>query len=115
MITLYLQRAIYIIQENEEIKNACFEIIELPELETGLLELANVIALIDDIPAKRTAPKQVIENTPEKFPILKSVRDHPRKVRDSETPDARLKQREIKAAFDITYLFTFSDSDRLRK
>ena len=68
------------------------------------------------MPTKRTAPKQVIENPPEEFPILKSVRDHPSKVRDSEKPDARLKQKEVKTAFDnITFLFPFSDSDTPEK
>ena len=98
-----------ILQENEEIKDVSFEIPVLPELETGLLELANAIALIDDIPTK-TAPKQVIENTPEE-----SIGDHPRKVKNSQSarkPDARLKQKDFKTTVDnIISLFPFTDSD----
>lgn len=109
-----------ILQQDEGIKDSSFEIAEFPELESGLLELAKAVAIIDDISAVRTAPKQVIEKTPDELLILKSVKDNPRKIRDSQSSqksDARLsKQEEAKTVFDnIHSLFPFNDSDTIVK
>ena len=100
------------LQQDELIKDHSFEI---AELETSLLELAQAVALIDDVPAARRSPKQVIVKTAEEFPILKSVRDHPRKGRDSQSAqksDARQSQEEVKTVIDnITSLFPFNHSE----